>query len=61
MGISRHFPHLALGLAAIAMLGAGSTAQAQGRIFWPDAYPGAYSPDVDIDDAPPPGRVSGRL
>ena len=54
MGISRHFPHLALALAAIAMLGAGSAAQAQGRIFWPDAYPGAYSPDVDIDDAPPP-------
>jgi lipoprotein-anchoring transpeptidase ErfK/SrfK len=54
MGISRRFPRLALALAAIAMLGAGSAAQAQGRIFWPDAYPGAYSPDVDIDDAPPP-------
>jgi lipoprotein-anchoring transpeptidase ErfK/SrfK len=43
-----------LGLAATAMLGAGSTAQAQGRIFGPDAYPGAYSPDIDIDDAPSP-------
>ena len=37
MGISRRFPRLALALAAIAMLGAGSAAQAQGRIFWPDA------------------------
>jgi len=45
---------LAAGLATAAIIGVGSSAQAQGRLFWPDADPGAYVPDDDIEASPPP-------
>jgi lipoprotein-anchoring transpeptidase ErfK/SrfK len=56
VGISRRSLRLALGLAAVAVIGVGSAAQAQGRIFWPEAYPDAYIayPYPDDIDAPPP-------